>query len=246
MGVLLADCTRVIHAGHAEPLQDRIDCYDRIELAICRRTGNGGLVATDQEREREAARVLALPDALATFRPLHGSIRTSSLDLYVGDRVRMFWHRDRLLGLAQESDEAEVTTPIENPSWIRYRSDSDLVAAVAIRYPGFLLESLAIEEVGVSGRVGSLRLSSTSGETFVIRGLAIRWTLDLPDTLFTVDRRTGDSAGWVFRGRGRGHGVGLCQKGSYAMALRGLTYREILTHYYSGIAIERLPAGSGR
>lgn len=185
--------------------------------------------------------VLTLPDALATLRPLHGSLRTSSLDLSAGDRLRLFWHRDQLLGLVQEHDAGEVTAMVENQSWVRYRSDSDLEAAVAIRYPGFLLKSLAIEKVGTSGRVGSLRLTSTAGETFAIRGLAVRWTLDLPDTLFTVHRRTGDSAGWVFRGRGRGHGVGLCQKGSYAMALRGLTYLEILTHYYSGIAIERLP-----
>jgi len=45
----------------------------------------------------------------------------------------------------------------------------------------------------------------------------------------------------VFTGRGWGHGLGMCQVGAYGMALRGLSYREILTHYYSGITLQRLP-----
>lgn len=35
-----------------------------------------------------------------------------------------------------------------------------------------------------------------------------------------------------FRGRGWGHGVGMCQWGARGMAARGLSYREILAHYY--------------
>jgi hypothetical protein len=39
----------------------------------------------------------------------------------------------------------------------------------------------------------------------------VRWTLDLPDTLFSVRRiaRRGAPSGWQFTGRGWGHGVGL-------------------------------------
>ncbi len=77
-----------------------------------------------------------------------------------------------------------------------------------------------------------------------MRGLAVRWTLDLPDTLFTAKRLApaGGRPGWLFSGRGWGHGVGLCQVGAYGMAVRGHDYREILQHYYSGVRIERLAA----
>ena len=43
--------------------------------------------------------------------------------------------------------------------------------------------------------------------------------------------------GLIVNGNGWGHGVGLCQWGANGMAARGLTYREILAHYYSGVRI---------
>ena len=45
------------------------------------------------------------------------------------------------------------------------------------------------------------------------------------------------SVSWIVHGRGFGHGVGMCQVGSYGMAQRGHTYREILTHYYTGVEL---------
>ena len=43
---------------------------------------------------------------------------------------------------------------------------------------------------------------------------------------------------FTFRGTGLGHNVGMSQWGAYAMANRGLTYRDILTFYYTGVTIE--------
>lgn len=45
---------------------------------------------------------------------------------------------------------------------------------------------------------------------------------------------------WIFRGRGWGHGVGLDQWGAEAMARRGISYRDILAHYYPGTRLVRL------
>ena len=47
---------------------------------------------------------------------------------------------------------------------------------------------------------------------------------------------TGDVV--VITGRGFGHGVGMSQRGAEGMARRGYTFREILTHFYTGITIE--------
>jgi SpoIID/LytB domain protein len=57
--------------------------------------------------------------------------------------------------------------------------------------------------------------------------------------LFSVSKveGPGTEAEFVFLGRGWGHGVGLCQNGSYGMALAGETYDAILRHYYTGIEI---------
>jgi stage II sporulation protein D len=52
--------------------------------------------------------------------------------------------------------------------------------------------------------------------------------------------RPGDTieAGWRVDGRGRGHGVGLCQRGCRELARAGWTAERILAHYYPGTRIE--------
>ena len=62
----------------------------------------------------------------------------------------------------------------------------------------------------------------------------------LPSTLFWVDRQ--DDV-FHFRGRGFGHGVGLCQWGAQGRALAGQTFDEILAHYYPGTKLERSSPG---
>jgi len=49
-----------------------------------------------------------------------------------------------------------------------------------------------------------------------------------------------------FAGKGWGHGVGLCQWGAEGLARDPLKYKceSILTHYYPGITIAKLPEGS--
>ncbi|UCG31244.1 MAG: SpoIID/LytB domain-containing protein [candidate division WOR-3 bacterium] len=44
----------------------------------------------------------------------------------------------------------------------------------------------------------------------------------------------------VIRGRGFGHGVGMCQFGALEMANKGKNYRHILYHYYRGTRIRKL------
>jgi stage II sporulation protein D len=41
----------------------------------------------------------------------------------------------------------------------------------------------------------------------------------------------------TFKGRGYGHGVGLCQEGAMVMAARGFKYSEIIKFYYSDVII---------
>ena len=49
----------------------------------------------------------------------------------------------------------------------------------------------------------------------------------------------------VFYVTGYGHGVGLSQYGANAMAEAGSSWREILEHYYTGIAIAQWTGSSG-
>ena len=56
-------------------------------------------------------------------------------------------------------------------------------------------------------------------------------------TLFRLKRL---KAGYEVRGRGFGHGVGLCQWGAQGMDRKGIDYKEILEHYYPGASLEAL------
>jgi len=57
----------------------------------------------------------------------------------------------------------------------------------------------------------------------------IREDLNLRSTFFSVFA-VGDSI--ILKGRGYGHGVGLCQEGAMEMAARGFNYKQIIDFYY--------------
>jgi len=91
-----------------------------------------------------------------------------------------------------------------------------------------------------SGRVAALEIR-TEGGRFVVEHNDIRFVLlrpdgkVLPSTLFRVEAAPdAGSGGLTLRGRGNGHGVGMCQWGAIGRARAGQTYGHILAAYYPG------------
>ena len=87
-----------------------------------------------------------------------------------------------------------------------------------------------------SGRVGSVRITGTTGD-FVMAAKDFRVWIGgdrMRSTLFTVFTHE-DMA--EFNGRGWGHGVGLCQWGALGQALLGHDHQKILEFYYPGAKI---------
>lgn len=62
----------------------------------------------------------------------------------------------------------------------------------------------------------------------------IRTDMNLRSTFFSVVSE-GDSI--ILKGKGYGHGVGLCQEGAMVMASKGFNYRQIIDLYYFGVLI---------
>lgn len=222
----------------------------RLGLLEERRAGftslrEGALAARDGEQ----ALRYPLDARLLAFRAEGSALRAGDLALVPGDAVRLYVAGERLLAVVHEVHPQGAGFDREHrlSSWNRFRSDAELAASVRQRFPGFDFASFEVLSRGVSGRVGAIRLTSKGGDSLEVSGLAVRWTLDLPDTLFTARRVTPKEggAGWRFTGRGWGHGVGLCQVGAYGMARRGHDYRSILAHYYRGTALARVVTAPG-
>jgi stage II sporulation protein D len=83
-----------------------------------------------------------------------------------------------------------------------------------------------------SGRVGQVRIGSK-----VLSGAEVREKLDLRSNNFNVEIKEGKM---VFNTIGYGHGVGMCQYGANGMAKEGMDYRQIITTYYTGVALKNI------
>ncbi|WNG46372.1 SpoIID/LytB domain-containing protein [Archangium minus] len=115
--------------------------------------------------------------------------------------------------------------------WSATVSDSELHSALGQSPHGFR----------VTSRTSTHRVNRvvTSGGAS-LDGATLRRKLGytkLKSLGFDVERTSG---GWHFNGRGYGHGAGLCQWGAKALADEGLSYRDILLHYYPGTELQQL------
>jgi stage II sporulation protein D len=104
------------------------------------------------------------------------------------------------------------------------------------------ITDLRVAARGSSRRVIDLEVVGTQGTGHVRRG-HVRSALGLREQLFVIDRIYNDNnrvIGFVFTGRGLGHGVGMCQVGAYGLARQGYTVEQILKAYYTGIELTKL------
>lgn len=184
-----------------------------------------------------------LPQSFATFARRAGRLGEGPLELYAGDKLTLYWRGSEILALVQpiEAYPVDLGRQAARRVWTVFKSDGQIRAAVAARYPNFHFRGFQILGRGVSGRVAKVRLIGDGNQEIEVEGLAVRWTFDVWDTLFEVERKKQDGKdGWLFKGRGWGHGVGLSQAGAYGMAVRGASFRDILEHYYFGIDLGKL------
>jgi stage II sporulation protein D len=66
---------------------------------------------------------------------------------------------------------------------------------------------------------------------------SVRTDLQLKSTFFSIEPK-GDSV--LFRGKGFGHGIGMCQEGAMRMTKLGYDYKKVLNFYYQNIHIINL------
>ena len=97
------------------------------------------------------------------------------------------------------------------------------------------IKGIQVNSRDIGGRVTSLTVQGTLG-VFVLGTQEIRAKLGgLKSSLFICEyqlSKSGLPEVFTFIGGGWGHGIGLCQTGACGMAVSGIGFREILSHYY--------------
>ncbi len=95
------------------------------------------------------------------------------------------------------------------------------------------IRGLSIKSRTSSGRIAELGIHTKRGKR-VIKAVDFRRLMGgvkIKSTRFTM-RKRGNRV--TFKGRGYGHGVGLCQWGARGMAEKNFDFKKILAHYYPG------------
>jgi stage II sporulation protein D len=98
------------------------------------------------------------------------------------------------------------------------------------------VEKLMPVDISPSGRVTKIKIFHGGRET-MLTGNDFRLKTDptqVKSTLFTI---TNERDEIHLEGKGSGHGVGMSQWGAYIMAREGISYGDILKHYYYGVEL---------
>ncbi len=111
---------------------------------------------------------------------------------------------------------------------------------------GAPVKSLMVSKRDATGRAewltieGARQLKVRGWDFKLIIGRSLGWQM-IKSSRFEV-ARVGD--GFVFRGGGFGHGLGLCQEGARGAARRGMNYRQIVSFYFPGLGTHRFQRAS--
>lgn len=130
-----------------------------------------------------------------------------------------------------------ITTP-ENRSWER-RIPADRVRLAVKKITGKdpgVIKSVRILKCGPSGRVEQLQLGNVAVSAPALRlALGSEWVRSTLLTGVTVE-----GGQLVLKGKGFGHGVGMCQWGAKKLAEQGNSPEDIIRFYYQDIEIRKL------
>ena len=117
--------------------------------------------------------------------------------------------------------------------WLRTKHNIDL---------GEIIDLIPLER-GKSGRIWKLEIVGTKGSFIIGKELEIRRTLSdthLKSSWFEVEKLENHPRKFRLKGRGWGHGVGLCQIGAAVMGEDGKNYNQILKHYYKNAELKTI------
>lgn len=160
----------------------------------------------------------------------------------------------------------EITTSVNQNLAERYEKNKDLIltkkkdgtyVSKEISTVG-AVKNIRVLERGTGGVIKALEIQGSDAAIKVLSEYNIRLLLTplsstiyradkseiqgmsmLPSGFFIIKEETKNSQkAFHLYGGGYGHGVGMSQNGAKAMAEKGYSYKDILTHYYPGVTVQ--------
>ena len=151
-----------------------------------------------------------------------------------------FCHTNDSRILSQVLNDYDQETPDFYEWRVEYTQEelSELVNRKTKLDLGDIIDIIPLDR-GKSGRIWRLQLVGTKRSLIIGKELEIRRALSethLYSSAFKVKKCDGK---FIIKGRGWGHGVGLCQIGAAVMGEKGYDYDDILLYYYRGAEIKQ-------
>ena len=198
-------------------------------------------VKTNEFPGNEVPYLIARPD-IPDMKPLNTEeaareFYTSNPDTYDNNSSYFRWKREWTLS---EFTEMLNETMLSQSKFVKpYFTEDDLFDT---------LKEIRILQRGNSGKVIFLEIITDKGSYIVGKELVLRRLFKkngkaLPSANFVTDLITDETSEPVIRftGGGFGHGVGMSQYGAGKMGQTGMSFVNILQHYYSGISLGTVP-----
>lgn len=107
-------------------------------------------------------------------------------------------------------------------------------------YPIKEIKKIEIYKEGNGGRVSKMRITDGRGKKYILSTNQFRLFFGQENIRSTFFEIKTYSDVYQFKGKGWGHGVGLCQWGARGMGLQGYDYKEIIKYYYPGTKLKKV------
>lgn len=125
------------------------------------------------------------------------------------------------------------STKMPNARWERRMLKSDWLSYLKIKH-NFPVDNAAEKEAALNFTQDTRKIFLECNNSKVpLKN--VRLDLQLKSTFFSISELNQDTI--LFKGRGYGHGLGMCQEGAMRMVKLGYSYTDVLNFYYQDIQL---------
>ena len=150
------------------------------------------------------------------------------------ESAQTVWGRDVNYLKPVDSEGDELSPEYETDTQLK---EEEVKKALQGKFPKIKLDSDPNKWFTTKKRSDSGTVTELKAGDQIMTGRELRELLKLSSSNFNISYQNGM---FTFASLGKGHGVGMSQYGADYLARQGKDYKEILTHYYTGVKITEL------